>query len=139
MEEPVEVLEQITTEEPVRTLVIQGDGLTGGYEAYKIDVPLSQKENVKQMVDAINEYGKAGVLEFRVYSDNKGSKELNVKLAQERMDKLEEEFKNNNLIEGVVIEKVDPNTTVGENYKLDNSTFENRKANRRIEVTFIEE
>ena len=55
------------------------------------------------------------------------------------MDNLEKEFKANNIIEKVKIEKVDPETTVKENYKLENDTFENRKANRRIEVTFIEE
>lgn len=139
VEEPQEVQERITVEPVIKPLVIQGDELTGGYEAYVTEVPEAQKENIKAMVNEINEYDKPGVLELKAYSDNTGTKEVNVKLANERMDNLEKEFKANNIIEKVKIEKVDPETTVKENYKLENDTFENRKANRRIEVTFIEE
>ena len=43
------------------------------------------------------------------------------------------------MTEKVGVQKVDPELTVKESYKLENDTFESRKANRRIEVTFIEE
>lgn len=139
VEAPIEVPETIAVEPVIKPLIIQGDELTGGYEAYITEVPEIQKGNIKEMVDQINEYDKPGVLELKAYSDNTGSKELNVKLANERMDNLTEEFKANNMIEKVGVQKIDPDLTVKESYKLENDTFESRKANRRIEVTFIEE
>ena len=64
---------------------------------------------------------------------------MNVRLANERMDNLEKEFINNGLTEKVKIQKNNPNETVKNIYKVDNDTAENRKLNRRIEVSFFED
>lgn len=125
--------------EPKFKLVIAGDEITGGYEAYKTYIPEVQKMNVQEMTKQLNDYDKPGVLEMTAYSDNTGSKELNVKLATERMNNLEQEFINNGLTDKVRIEKVNPEETVMNVYKVDNDTFENRKLNRRIEVSFYED
>lgn len=126
-------------QEPVFKLTIEGDEITGGYEAYKTAVPEVQKENIKLMVNQLNEYDKPGILEMKAYSDNTGTKKVNVQLANERMDNLEVEFKENGLTEKVQIMKVDPEQTVKNIYKVDNDSFENRKLNRRIEVSFFED
>lgn len=125
--------------EPVFKLIIEGDELTGGYEAYKTQIPIGQIENIQDMTNVLNEYDKPGILELKAYSDNTGSKELNVRLANERMDNLIQEFSNNGLIEKINIMKIDPRETVKNEYKVDNDTFENRKLNRRIEVNFYED
>lgn len=126
-------------EEPKFKLIIEGDEITGGYEAYKTTIPAVQKENVQTMIKQLNEYDKSGVLEMTAYSDNTGSKELNVKLATERMDNLEQEFKSNELTEKVRIHKNNPEETVKNIYKVENDSVENRKLNRRIEVSFFED
>lgn len=125
-------------EEPTFKLTIEGDEVTGGYEAYKTEVPVMQEENIKNMVKQLNDYDKPGILEMKAFSDNTGTKELNVQLANERMDNLEKEFKENGLTEKVNIERVSPEETVKNIYKVDNESFENRKLNRRIEVNFYE-
>lgn len=129
----------VVPEEPLFKLTIEGDEVTGGYEAYKTNVPEAQKENIKMMVGQLNEYDKPGRLEMTAYSDNTGTKEVNVKLANERMDNLEKEFKDSGLTEKVQVVKVDPEQTVKNIYKVENDTFENRKLNRRIEVSFFED
>lgn len=125
--------------EPKFKLTIEGDEITGGYEAYKTEVPVVQEENIKEMVKQLNDYDKPGTLEMKAFSDNTGTKEVNVQLANERMDNLEKEFKENGLIEKVEIKKVNPEGTVKNIYKVDNGSFENRKLNRRIEVSFFED
>lgn len=143
LEPPVVPVPETIAPEPVETpkfkLEIIGDEVTGGYQAYKVEVPEPQIENVKIMTQQLNEYDRSGILEMAAYSDNTGSKELNVKLANERMDNLEAEFKNSGLTEKVRIDRKDPNTTVKEIYKVSNDTFDNRRLNRRIEVNFIED
>ena len=136
---PPQELEIPQVQEPVFKLTIEGDEITGGYEAYKTAVPEVQKENIKLMVNQLNEYDKPGILEMKAYSDNTGTKKVNVQLANERMDNLEVEFKENGLTEKVQIMKVDPEQTVKNIYKVDNDSFENRKLNRRIEVSFFED
>lgn len=125
--------------EPKKILVISGDQVSGGYEAYSTPVPESQIENVIAGVNSLNEYDQPGVLTFTVYSDNTGSKELNVELANERIKYLQEAFRSNGLTEKVRFVTIDPATTVQEVYKFSNDTFESRKQNRRIEVSFIED
>lgn len=123
----------------IEPLVIQGRELAGGYEAYKTEVPENKKEEIKKIISKLNESNLDGALEMRAYSDNTGSKNLNIKLANERMDNLENEFRDNSLSDKVKIIKIDPQETIQNLYKIDNDTFENRKSNRRIEVNFIEE
>lgn len=144
LEPPKEPVPEIVTTEPVVKepkfkLTIEGDEITGGYPAYKTEIPTIQVENVKQMTQQLNEYDKSGTLEMTAYSDNTGSKELNVRLANERMDNLEKEFVDSGLNEKVRIHKNDPNETVKKIYKVENDTVENRKLNRRIEVSFFED
>lgn len=134
-----EVIAPEPVEKPNFKLEIIGDEVTGGYEAYKTAVPEPQIENVRLLTKQLNDYDRSGILEMAAYSDNTGSKELNVKLANERMDNLEAEFKNSGLTEKVRIDRKDPNMTVKEIYKVDNDTFNNRRLNRRIEVNFIED
>lgn len=143
LEAPVDPVPERIVPEPVETpkfkLEIIGDEVTGGYQAYKVEVPEPQIENVRMMTKQLNEYDRSGTLEMTAYSDNTGSKELNVRLANERMDNLEAEFKNSGLTEKVRIDRKDPNMTVKEVYKVNNDTFDNRRINRRIEVNFIED
>lgn len=136
---PETIAPEPVAKEPKFKLVIAGDEVTGGYQAYKTQVPDIQVENVKGLTQQLNEYDKPGVLEMTAYSDNTGSKELNVKLANERMDNLEKEFINSGLTDKVRVHKNDPNETVKSVYKVDNSTFDNRRLNRRIEVSFFED
>ncbi len=137
--ETISTAEPVAQETPVFKLTIEGDEITGGYQAYKTEIPMTQVENVKVMTQQLNEYDKSGTLEMTAYSDNTGTKAVNVKLAQERMDNLEKEFIANGLTEKVTIKKVDPAETVQKVYKVDNDTFDNRRKNRRIEVTFFED
>ena len=125
--------------EPKFKLTVSGDEITGGYSAYKTEIPAIQIENVKEMIQQLNKYDKSGTLEMTAYSDNTGSKELNIKLANERMNNLEKEFVNSGLTEKVRIQKNDPSKTVKNIYKVDNDSAENRKLNRRIEVSFFED
>ncbi|MGL4866073.1 MAG: OmpA family protein [Cetobacterium sp.] len=136
---PPIVIEETIMPTPIPVLTIQGDELTGGYPAYKTEVPENQKNNISDVVQKLNEHDKPGILELSAYSDNTGSKDINVQLADERMNNLIVEFVNNGLNEKIKIEKIDPETTVKEVYKFENDTFENRQLNRRIEVTFIED
>lgn len=127
-------------EEPiVEPIVISIKESIDGYEPYKTEVPKSERENIKKITDELNESNLGGVLEMRAYSDNTGSKNLNVKLAKGRMNSLENEFKANNLNSKIKIIKTDPEETVQNLYKNENDTLANRKLNRRIEVNFIEE
>lgn len=136
---PETIAPEPVAKEPKFKLVIEGDEVTGGYQAYKTEVPEIQVENVKGLTQQLNEYDKPGVLEMTAYSDNTGSKELNVKLANERMDNLEKEFVDSGLTDKVRIKKNDPNETVKNIYKVSNDTFDNRRLNRRIEVSFFED
>lgn len=123
----------------IEPLVIRGMELAEGYEAYKTEVPANKKEEIKKITSKLNESNLDGALEMRAYSDNTGSKNLNIKLANERMGNLENEFRDNSLSNKVKIIKVNPEETIQNLYKNDNDTFENRKLNRRVEVNFIEE
>lgn len=136
---PIEIQEPLKKEPVIEPLIIQDEELTGGYEAYITDVPVGKIDGIKLFVTKVNEHDKPGFLEMTAYSDITGSKKLNVMLANERMDKLENELRNNNLKEEVKVIRIDPHETVKNFYKFDNNTFENRKLNRRIEVNFIEE
>lgn len=120
-------------------LIIQGDEVTGGYVAYKTDIPDIHDETITFMTTQLNEYGKSGILEMTAYSDNTGTKKVNVDLANERMDRLEIRFREKGLTENVRFERINPEETVKNIYKVNNDTFENRKLNRRLEVTFIED
>lgn len=135
---PVNVEETITSM-PMPILTIKDDELTRGYPAYKTEVPESQKNNISDVVQKLNGYNKAGTLELSAYSDNTGSKDINIKLADERMNNLIIEFNNNKLSKQIKIKKINPEITINDTYKFENDTFENRQLNRRIEVTFIED
>ena len=142
LDPPKDPVPEVVATEPVEPkfkLTVSGDEITGGYSAYKTEIPAIQIENVKEMTQQLNEYDKSGTLEMTAYSDNTGSKELNIKLANERMNNLEKEFVNSGLTEKVRIQKNDPSKTVKNIYKVDNDSAENRKLNRRIEVSFFED
>lgn len=126
-------------EPTIEPVAIQIKEIVSGYEPYETKVAENQRENVKKTTDKLNESDLSGALEMKAYSDNSGSKKLNVKLANKRMDNLENEFKNNNLNNKIKIMKIDPEETVKSSYRVENDTLENRKFNRRIEVNFIEE
>lgn len=136
VDEPKEVLEQVTVKE--EPFVLQEDILISRYSAYEVKVPIEQKINLQELVKKINKYNKPGTLRLKAYSDNTGSKEVNVRLAKERMNSIEEELKVNGLNDEIKVEKITPEITIG-NYKVDNKTLKNREKNRRVEVTFIEE
>lgn len=111
--------------------------LTSGYEAYHTNVSVNDKVELDNFVKKINENNLAGILELRGYSDKSGSKKLNIKIAQDRMDNVEKYLLANNLSEKVKIIKINPEETVKKNYVNDNATPESRKENRRVEVTLI--
>lgn len=120
-------------------LVIEGDEITGGYTAYKTDVPEVYDETIETMTTQLNDYDKEGALEMKAYSDNTGTKKVNVELANERLDKVELKFKEKGLTEKVRFERINPEETIKNEYKVENDTPENRKTNRRVEVTFKED
>lgn len=130
--------ETVVTQPLFEPLIINGEELTGGYDAYKTDVSQMQKIKIKDFVSILNGYENNGILEMKAFSDNTGNENLNIKLANERMDNLEYELKNNNLRENIEIIKIDPKITIKKEYKVENDTFEKRKINRRIEVNYVE-
>lgn len=122
--------------EPIVESVVE---IVDGYDPYITEVPKNMGEYVREITDNLNKSDVSGILEMKAYSDNSGSKELNVNLANERMDNLENEFQSNNLSDKIKIIKINPEETVKKLYRSENDTLENRKFNRRIEVNFIEE
>ena len=108
---PIEIQEPLKKEPVIEPLIIQDEELTGGYEAYITDVPVGKIDGIKLFVTKVNEHDKPGFLEMTAYSDITGSKKLNVMLANERMDKLENELRNNNLKEEVKVIRIDPHET----------------------------
>lgn len=141
LEEPtiVEPTVEPMEEPAIEPIALQVREAIDGYEPYKIEVPKSKREDIKKITDKLNESNLSGVLEMRAYSDSTGSKDLNVKLAKERMGSLEKEFQTNNLNSKIKIVKTNPEETIQNLYRNENDTLANRKLNRRIEVNFIEE
>lgn len=138
VEQPKEVIVEKVEEVKPITITVESEELSeevaSGFDAYEVELSPKDKERVIQFAEKVNKTKKNGVVELRGYSDNSGSKELNVELTNERINAVEDELVQNGINN---IYRIDPAETVGE-YKVSNDTIENRRKNRRVEATFIE-
>ena len=110
---------------------------TNNYEAYEVELTEKQKLNLKELTKELERLNIPGVLEIRGLTDSSGSKSENIKLAIARSNKVKiylSEIMKWKFLEFKIIE-----SKVGAiDYLYDNSTYENRKKNRRVEVKFNE-
>ena len=76
----------------------------------------------------------SGTLTVTSYTDNRGSEEYNKSISQQRADKVADKIKSNLTNENIEVISEGLGET---NFLNDNTTFEQRKANRRTEINFI--
>lgn len=109
--------------------------LTDNYEAYETVLNEEQKDKINIFIELLE--NEKGILVLKGYSDNTGKRKLNNELSQKRAEKIKEyllnssKFNSSNI--SISIE------TIGTVEEFDNSTYEKRKLNRKIEVDFFKE
>lgn len=145
IEQPQVLLEQISTaqeeiptiDENINIQLIENYDILG-YNAYEVDIPEANREKLSEMIDSINQSEKQGIIELKGYTDNTGKKHVNQELTTKRIEKVKEFIENKGLSESVLVNKISLEVTLKEEYKYPNNSPEDRKLNRRVEVTFIE-